>query len=303
MTDCSYLDPVAIQIGPLAIKWYALAYISGLVLGWLYLRWLIARPALWFSKPAGRLPIAEPGQVDDLLVWATLGVIGGGRLGHVLFYGLYQNADYYLDNPLRVFFVWEGGMSFHGGLLGVIIAVIWFCRRANLDLLRIGDGVALAAPIGLCFGRLANFVNGEIWGRVTDSSWGVVFPCAVPQGVPRHPSQLYEAALEGAALFALLFVLARFFRMLHRPGLGIGIFLLGYSAARLFVEIVYRDSNNKIEGSVLTIGELLTVPMVVVGLMFLWFAYRDRLSFLPGGAWLLKNFPVKDEAAPTRAPA
>lgn len=267
------IDPVAIQIGPLAIRWYALSYIAGLVLGWLLVRRLVTQGPLW-GQPADGRGIATKEHVDDLLVWAALGVILGGRLGHVLFYGLVLNPDYYLANPLRIFFVWEGGMSFHGGLLGVILAIVLFCRRHQLALFRVGDAVACAAPIGLFFGRIANFINGEIWGKPTDVPWGVVFPNALPPGVPRHPSQLYEAFLEGAVLFGILMVFVHKLDALRRPGYATGVFLVGYSFARIFVEVFYRDSNNKLGDSGLTIGIVLSLPMLAAGAAFLWHAFK-----------------------------
>ena len=284
------IDPILIQIGPFAIRWYALAYISGLALGWAYIRRIVSKPALWWAED-GRPAVMSRENVDDLLFWATLGVLAGGRFGHVFFYGLYQNADHYLSNPLRIFYVWEGGMSFHGGLLGVILAIIIFCRRQKLDMLRVGDAVAIATPIGLCFGRIANFINGEIWGKPTDVWWAMVFPNDRSQ-LPRHPSQLYEAVLEGALLFAVLAILAERFNKLRRPGLIIGYFMIGYGIARLYVEIFFRDSNNKIQGTSLTIGEVLSAPMLIIGLLFIWNAYRDRFGPVPlvGGLGRLSTY-------------
>jgi phosphatidylglycerol:prolipoprotein diacylglycerol transferase len=256
------IDPVLVQFGPLMIRWYSLAYVAGLVLGWRYIRLLAKRPP-------ERLHARD---IDDFLVWATLGVILGGRLGYVLFY----NGDYFLANPLSVIEVWKGGMSFHGGLLGVIAATLIFCRRRGIPLLVFGDLVAAAAPIGLFLGRLANFVNGELFGRVTDAPWGVVFPHGGP--LPRHPSQLYEALLEGALLFVLLLVLAQCRNIRERPGVLTGVFLIGYAASRLVVEI-FRQPDVQIGflawGS--TMGQWLSAPMILAGLLLI-FTARSKIA-------------------------
>jgi phosphatidylglycerol:prolipoprotein diacylglycerol transferase len=188
-------DPVLLQIGPIAIRWYALAYVAGILLGWRYAAALVSNPRLW----ARRGPIATTDQIGDLILWITLGIIVGGRLGHVLFY----TPEIIWQDPLEILRVWRGGMSFHGGLIGVLLAVTLFARSARIDLLRLLDVVAAVQPIGQFFGRIANFINGELWGRPTDLPWGIVFPGADP-AVPRHPSQLYEAALEGVVLFLVL---------------------------------------------------------------------------------------------------
>ncbi|WP_316980377.1 prolipoprotein diacylglyceryl transferase [Shumkonia mesophila] len=252
------IDPVLVQFGPFMIRWYSLAYIAGLLLGWRYIRLL----AKW---PPERLHARD---IDDFLVWATLGVILGGRLGYVLFY----NSDYFLANPLAVIEIWKGGMSFHGGLLGMITATLIFCRRRRISLLVFGDLVAAAAPIGLFLGRLANFVNGELFGRVTDAPWGVVFPHGGP--LPRHPSQIYEALLEGLLLFLLLLVLARFRNIRERPGVLTGVFLIGYGASRLVIE-VFRQPDVQIGfltwGS--TMGQWLSAPMILAGLLLVFTAH------------------------------
>ncbi|NWH09481.1 MAG: prolipoprotein diacylglyceryl transferase [Alphaproteobacteria bacterium] len=268
------IDPVAIEIGWFAIRWYAIAYLAGLALGWLYVRALVTNAGLWGLKPGGP-GIATKGQIDDLLIWAAVGVILGGRLGHVLFYGLVLNSSYYIDNPLKIFAYWEGGMSFHGGLIGVVVAIIFYARSVGLNMYQLGDAVALATPIGLFFGRIANFINGEIWGRPTTLPWGVIFPNAHPAGVPRHPSQLYEAFLEGLMLFLVLNVLARYAKALHRPGLITAIFLILYGFFRIFVEVLFRDSNNKLGDSGWTLGIVLSLPMFVAGAYFIWVAMRE----------------------------
>ncbi len=250
------IDPVLLQIGPFAIRWYALAYIAGLVLGWWQLSRLVSNAHLW---PADRAPMTKL-HLDDFLLWATLGIVLGGRLGYVLFY----NPGYYLQNPAEALAVWQGGMSFHGGFLGVCVAIVLFARRHAIPTLSLGDAVAVVAPIGLFFGRIANFINAELWGRTTDLPWGVFFPNGGPE--PRHPSQLYEAALEGALLFVVLRILvAR--GGLKRPGLAIGVFLLGYGLARMLVELVRvpDEQLGYLLGPV-TMGMLLSAPMALVGL-------------------------------------
>jgi phosphatidylglycerol:prolipoprotein diacylglycerol transferase len=245
------IDPIAIQIGPIAIRWYALAYIAGLIGGWQY--------CLQLAKRAPN--IVTPKQIDDFVVWATVGVVLGGRLGFVFFY----QPSHYLNNPMDILQVWKGGMSFHGGLLGVIIAMILFGRQQGTGFFALADIVAAATPIGLFFGRLANFVNGELWGRITDVPWGVIFPRA--GALPRHPSQLYEAALEGLLLFAILAVLVFRFKALERTRLVSGSFLVGYGLARITVEM-FREPDSYIGFLTFgtTWGQWLSVPMVLYGL-------------------------------------
>ena len=250
------IDPVLIQIGPIAIRWYALAYIAGLFLGWRYCQRLGER-----YSPA---KIPRP-FFDDLLLWATLGVVLGGRIGYVLFY----KPMYFLTDPLQIVKVWEGGMSFHGGLLGVTLAIVFFSRYRKIDMLAVGDVVAAATPIGLFFGRLANFINGELFGRTTDVPWGVVFPNGGPE--PRHPSQLYEAFLEGLVLFVLLYVMLRLGAMRHRGAL-IGTFLAGYGVSRFLVEFVREpDAHLGLLFQFVTMGQLLSLPMILLGgFVILW---------------------------------
>ncbi len=249
------IDPVAIELGPLAIRWYALAYLVGLIAGWRLARRLAVLPPC--------LMRAE--RADDLLAWMVLGVVAGGRLGYVLFY----KPGYYLANPDEALFVWQGGMSFHGGLAGVALAVFLFARRHKLPFLRVGDIVAAVAPLGLFLGRLANFVNGELYGRASDVSWAMVFP-SDPAQAPRHPSQLYEAALEGLALGLVMLALASRERVRARPGLLAGVFFLGYGLARSFAEL-FREPDAHL-GFVLgpvTMGQLLCLPLVVIGVALL----------------------------------
>lgn len=220
------IDPVLFSIGPLAVHWYGLAYVVGILLGWRYTRAIASRERLWHNNT----PAMSPSDMDDFLLWAAVGIVLGGRVGYILFYDFAAFAD----NPLRIFEIWRGGMSFHGGLLGTIIAMILFARRRSIIVFSLFDVVAAGAPIGLFLGRVANFVNAELWGRVSDVPWAVVFPTGGPQ--PRHPSQLYEAVLEGPVLFFVLFLLIFRFRRLTRPGFVGGAFLAGYAASRIFVE-------------------------------------------------------------------
>ena len=251
------IDPVLFEIGPLAIRWYALSYIAGLILAWRYMRWATLR------QPEGPNPV----KIDDFLAWATIAVVLGGRLGYVLFY----RAGYYLENPLAALEVWQGGMSFHGGFLGVVIAAILFCRKNKIDYLRLGDLLGVAAPIGLFFGRLANFVNGELYGRAADVSWAMVFP-ADPLQVPRHPSQLYEAALEGLVLFLVMHLLFSLTRLKDTPGALMGCFVMGYGLARITAEF-FREPDAHLGFLIgpVTMGQILSVPMVLIGLaIFIW---------------------------------
>ncbi|MGF1454395.1 MAG: prolipoprotein diacylglyceryl transferase [Alphaproteobacteria bacterium] len=258
-------DPVIFSIGPIALRWYSLAYIAGLLLGWFYIRRLLATPHLWAG---GRAPMA-PMQVDDLLVWVTLGVILGGRLGHVLFY----NAGYYFSHPLEILQVWNGGMSFHGGLLGTVIAMMLFARRNGLVLFSIGDLVAAAVPFGLFFGRIANFINGEIVGSPTTMPWGIIFPEWGPE--PRHPAMLYEAALEGIALFFVLRHFTHSRGALMRPGLTAGAFLVGYAVFRMVCELFKIVDYRLIAPPLpITKGMVLSVPMLAAGFMIIWIATR-----------------------------
>ena len=253
------IDPVLIEVGPLAIRWYALAYVAGLLGGWRYLRHVGA-----LTPPAiGRE------QTDDLLVWATLAVVLGGRLGYVLFY----QPDFYAANPMQVLAVWRGGMSFHGGLVGVVLAIVLFARRHGLPVVMLGDRVATVAPIGLFFGRVANFINGELYGRVTDVPWAMVFPHGGPQ--PRHPSQLYEAALEGLVLLAILAVMVRIPAVRSRPGLLGGTFCAGYALARAFVELFRQpDAHLGFLFMGATMGQLLSLPLLLFGIALIAIALR-----------------------------
>ncbi len=253
------IDPVLVRIGPFAIRWYALAYLAGLLFGWWALRRMV--------KPAG-LPVS-PEQVDDYLLLATLGVVLGGRLGYVLFY----YPSLYLADPVEIIRLWDGGMSFHGGLIGVVLATCWWTRRVRVPFFAFADLVATVAPLGLFLGRIANFINGELWGRPAEVPWAMVFP-RDPLGLPRHPSQLYEAALEGLVLFAVLqFLFWKRPAVRGRPGMLSGLFLTGYGVARFFVEF-FREPDSFL-GFVLgpfSMGQVLSSGMIVAGLAILLWA-------------------------------
>ncbi|SDR34302.1 prolipoprotein diacylglyceryl transferase [Pseudovibrio sp. Tun.PSC04-5.I4] len=262
------IDPVLIEFGPLAIRWYALAYIAGILLAWRYMILAVRNTSLW-----GKASHPNETDIDDFVMWATIGIVLGGRLGYVLFY----NLPYYLANPADIFAVWEGGMAFHGGLLGMIVALILYSRLRGLSVWSMFDLAAIAAPIGLFFGRIANFINSELWGRPTDVAWAVVFPNGGPE--PRHPSQLYEAGLEGLVLFIVLRVLSHRFHLLKKPGVLAGSFAIGYGLARTFVEF-YREPDAHIGylSGFLTMGMLLSLPMVLIGALVVLWALRKNAS-------------------------
>jgi phosphatidylglycerol:prolipoprotein diacylglycerol transferase len=256
-------DPVLVSIGPLSIRWYALAYIGGLIIGnWLCLR-LSATPSLWGQ----RIPPSEA-LVDDMLLYAALGVVLGGRLGYVLFY----NPVYYLANPQEIIAVWRGGMAFHGGLAGAALGVWYFARRTQVSALTVADICSAVVPIGLCLGRIANFIKPELWGRESDVAWAMVFPDAGP--LPRHPSQLYEAALEGALLFVLLQIALRVFRAQEKPGLVSALFFLGYGTFRFICEF-YREPDTQFIGPV-SMGMALSVPVWLTAAALFAIALRKK---------------------------
>jgi phosphatidylglycerol:prolipoprotein diacylglycerol transferase len=276
-----HLDPVLLHLGPLAIRWYALAYIVGLLLAWWGILLTLRRKALWAAPPFNGKPPATEDQVGDLVVWATFGVILGGRLGWDLIYGIIlcsvsPDADFcrgmpmaFVSNPIKLIAAWEGGMSFHGGLFGVIIAVLLFARRQKLHFLTLADLCCAFAPVGLFFGRIANFVNGELWGRVTNVPWAMIFPRA--GDLPRHPSQLYEAASEGLLLF-LIMQICLWLGLHRRPGLLAAIFFLGYGTFRFICEF-FREPDAPFLGPV-SMGMALSIPIwVTAGALF---AYAMR---------------------------
>ncbi|MCW3846295.1 prolipoprotein diacylglyceryl transferase [Sphingomonas sp. LB-2] len=272
------LNPVALDLGFFQIKWYSLAYIVGILIGWWYLLRLLAQPGAPMSRR----------HADDLVFYATLGVIVGGRLGYVIFY-----QPEMLLSPLQVLKLWDGGMSFHGGVMGVTLAILWLARQHKLNWLRVHDYVACVAPFGLFFGRLANFVNGELWGRKTDVAWGIVFNNTVPAGMAepaRHPSQLYEAGLEGILLFAILWFLFWRTDARYYPGRLVGTFLLGYGSFRYFVEFFREADGQYLDNAILGtpglhMGQLLCLPMIAGGLYLIATAKkrRERVEPVAGG--------------------
>lgn len=245
------IDPVMISIGPLSIHWYAVSYIAGIILGIYYLQYLNKKPPQILTAKA----------LDDLMIYAVLGILIGGRAGYVLFY----NASFFAENPMEILKLWHGGMSFHGGLVGLITAIYCLCRKHALPFIPVADLIACVSPIGLMLGRIANFINGELYGRVTDAPWGMIFPNGGP--LPRHPSQLYESALEGALLLGLLSLLALCTSARKKPGLLLGVFLLGYGIARGLVEN-FREPDEQIGFlfASFTMGQLLCTPMIVIGI-------------------------------------
>jgi phosphatidylglycerol---prolipoprotein diacylglyceryl transferase len=289
------IDPVLVSFrvfgAEIALRWYALAYIAGLVIGWRYVAALCRRPALWGGSPP--MPAAK---ADDLLTWMVVAVILGGRIGYALFY----QPAHYLANPLEVLAIWRGGMSFHGGFVGVVLVTILFARRNGVPVVRLGDAVAVVAPVGLFFGRIANFINAELWGRPTAAPWGVVFPTWDAQTCPegwigvcaRHPSQLYQAGLEGLALFLVLAWVVFRLGWLRHPGRATGVFLAGYASARIFVEFFRQGDpqfvspanpwgliirfGSGIESWGLTMGQLLSIPMLLLGVWLI--AGRRRVA-------------------------
>ncbi|KQW28965.1 prolipoprotein diacylglyceryl transferase [Rhizobium sp. Root274] len=265
------IDPIAFSIGPLAVHWYGLAYVAGILIGWLVARDLLRRPSLWRNGN----PPATVEQIDDFILWVAIGIVAGGRIGYILFYDFAAVAA----NPVRAIEVWNGGMSFHGGFLGATLAMVFFARKHLVPLWSLFDIVASVAPLGIFFGRIANFINGELWGRPSDVPWAMAFPTGGP--FPRHPSQLYEAALEGLLLFLLLQLLARAFGALRQPGRITGVFVILYAAARIFVEF-FREPDAQIGylfGGWLTMGMVLSLPMALVGLWIL--AWSGRATRAP----------------------
>jgi phosphatidylglycerol---prolipoprotein diacylglyceryl transferase len=256
-----HIDPILVHIGPLAVRWYALAYIVGIIAGWFYARAIIASPRLW----GGAAPFTVV-DFDDFIIWVTLGIILGGRIGYVLFY----NFPHFAAHPAEIVALWKGGMSFHGGFIGCVLAVVLFAWRRDIPFLSLGDVTTAVAPIGLFLGRLANFINGELWGRPTDVPWAMIFPNGGP--IARHPSQLYEAGLEGLVLLLVLGVLVRF-GALRRPGLVTGAFALGYGDARIFCEL-FREPDAQLGflWGGLTMGMLLCIPLILAGFAVIAYA-------------------------------
>lgn len=260
------IDPIAFSLGPLAIHWYGLAYVVGIMLGWSYARRIAGNDSLW---PGNASPITKT-QLDDFVVWAALGIVLGGRIGYILFYDM----PAVIESPIRAIQIWNGGMSFHGGITGTTLAMILFARKNNIPIWSLFDIVAGVVPIGLFFGRIANFINGELWGRLADVPWAVVFPTGGP--FARHPSQLYEAGLEGIVLLSVLAVLIYGFRALKSPGIISGVFVCGYALSRIFVEF-FREPDAQLGYLLgtgwLTMGMVLSFPMILLGL---WAILRAR---------------------------
>ena len=269
LVDFPVFDPVALALGPIVIRWYALAYIVGIVLGWVYARSLIKKERLW----GGEVPITLP-QLDDFILWVTIGIIVGGRTGYVLFY----NLPFFIAHPSEILELLKGGMSFHGGFLGCVAAVMLFARRNNISILSLGDITTAVAPIGLFLGRIANFINSELWGRHAEASlpWAMIFPNGGP--LPRHPSQLYEAGLEGIVLFTALAIMIRM-GALKRPGLILGSFIAIYGIARIIGEH-FREPDPQLGflWGGLTMGMLLSVPMIIVGAIIITAALRRKAN-------------------------
>jgi phosphatidylglycerol---prolipoprotein diacylglyceryl transferase len=285
------ISPIAFEIGPIAIHWYALAYVVGILLAQKIIGWVddygpspqrgevrrgaehAHRELSGSAESARYAPILTKAARDDMVLYGVLGIILGGRLGYVLFY----NFDYYIHHLSEILHVWQGGMSFHGGLLGVLAAFWLFARRYRLNWLQLMDRIAIAAPVGLFLGRLANFVNGELYGRVTDVPWGIIFPHGGP--LPRHPSQLYEAGLEGLVLGFILWFLATRTRALHRIGTTSGVFILGYAISRFMVEFVREpDVQLGFLSLGLTMGQWLCVPMTAAGIWVIVTAKGRRIA-------------------------
>jgi phosphatidylglycerol:prolipoprotein diacylglycerol transferase len=259
------INPILIEWGPLAIRWYALAYIAGLIAGWALIRRIVSDERLW--RGAAR---PDRDSIDDLLVYVALGVVGGGRLGSALFY----NPSLYLSHPLEIVKLWQGGMSFHGGLIGAVVGILLFARRYHAPALTVMDLCAVAVPIGIFLGRLANFIKPELWGRPTDAPWAMIFPGS--DGLPRHPSQIYESMLEGVAIFVILNLAARA-GALRRPGLIAGSFGILYGCARIFAEF-FREPDVGLDNLPygLTMGMILSTPMILAGLGLIAWSLRRR---------------------------
>lgn len=259
------INPVALQLGPIAIRWYSLAYIAGI----LFVLW-------WLKKVNKSDNLMSQKAYDDWLLWAVLGIMIGGRLGYVFFY----NAEYFLRHPLEIFAVWQGGMSFHGGLLGAIFSMWLFAKKYKINFLQLTDALAVAAPVGLFFGRIANFINMELYGRVTESSFGIIFPNA--GDLPRHPSQLYEAALEGILLFVLLLSLNHFTKIRQSHGRLSGLFLASYGSFRILIEN-FREPDEQIGFlfSNITLGQTLSLPLILFGIFLLFFAKKSQKNHNP----------------------
>jgi len=264
------IGEIALSFGPIDIRWYGMAYAVGLLLGWVYVRRLVENDGLWGGSSG-----IKANHIDDFLLWATLGVVLGGRIGYVLFY----QPGFYYENPEQIFYLTKGGMAFHGAILAGALVAYLFARSRQLNFLSLADAVAASIPLGLIFGRIANFINGELWGRVTNVPWAMVFPGS--DGQPRHPSQLYEAALEGLLLFIVLRIATHYFLKLQQPGFITGLFLVGYGLGRSFVEHFFRQPDLDHPISIytpLTAGLLYSLPMVIMGIYLIYRAKTKKLA-------------------------
>jgi phosphatidylglycerol:prolipoprotein diacylglycerol transferase len=266
------IDPVLLSVGPFHIRWYALSYIVGIFVGWWWARRLAGNAKLWGAKGA---PL-KPGDIDDFVVWATLGIILGGRVGYVLFYDLPR----FLESPASIFAIWEGGMSFHGGFLGTMLAMVLFARRRKIPTWSLIDVIAASVPPGILLVRIANFINGELWGKETDLPWGVAFPMAGPE--PRHPTQLYEGLLEGAALFLILLYFTHAQKRLRQPAFISGVFAAWYGTTRILIEFVrVPDVQIGYLAGPLTLGMLLSIPLFLAGIgLIVWSLRRTPAAAL-----------------------
>jgi phosphatidylglycerol:prolipoprotein diacylglycerol transferase len=264
------INPIALELGPLVVRWYGLAYLAGVALGVLYGMALLSRSSLWKNNT----PPFTPGEWLDFGFWAILAIVIGGRLGYVVFY----DPLYYIQNPLGIIQTWDGGMSFHGGLLGLVVALAWFSWKKKASFLSGIDLLGAVSPIGLMLGRLANFINGELFGRPTDLPWGVIFPNGGPE--PRHPSQLYEAALEGLLLFLVIRAVTHIGQGLRKPGLVAGIFGIGYALSRIIIETVRLPDTQPgyLFGGWLTLGMVYSVPVLLAGIALVVYARRKPKS-------------------------
>jgi phosphatidylglycerol:prolipoprotein diacylglycerol transferase len=265
------IDPVLLSVGPFHIRWYALSYIVGIFVGWWWARRLAGNAKLWGPKA----PL-KPGDIDDFVVWATLGIILGGRVGYVLFYDLPR----FLERPASIFAIWEGGMSFHGGFLGTVLAMVLFARSRRIPTWSLIDVIAASVPPGILLVRIANFINGELWGKETDLPWGVAFPMAGPE--PRHPTQLYEGLLEGAALFLILLYFTHAQKRLRQPAFISGVFAAWYGAVRILIEFVrVPDVQIGYLAGPLTLGMLLSIPLFLAGIgLIVWSLRRTPAAAL-----------------------
>ncbi|MEE9348114.1 MAG: prolipoprotein diacylglyceryl transferase [Robiginitomaculum sp.] len=266
-----WINETAISLGPLSVKWYGLSYIAGIALAYFYAKRVCERRDVWIADgvPSGPMLIPNKAILEDYFFYALLGIMIGGRIGSILLY----DTEKYMADPLAIFKVWEGGMSFHGGMLGVGVAVLYLARKYKMSLGRIGDIAAIGAPFGLLTGRLANFINQELWGSPTDAPWGVIFRYD-PDALARHPTQLYEALLEGVVLWLIIRVATHKFKALTRPGLCVGLFLLFYGLFRIWVELYRLPDAGISQFGFLQRGQMYSLPMVLGGAYIIWRALK-----------------------------